>query len=146
MSYKAIAAKFYARGKAEGRALVTDKSLCFVGGLDPKTGKIIETGHPLKGQDITGKVLVFPRGHGSSGSSGIFSSGILLEAIRCNHAPAAIINIFCEPIIATGSIVAKVLYGKSVPIAVVSEEDFKSFYPDILLRVDDKEKRIIILE
>jgi len=153
MSYKAIAAKFYARGKAEGRALVTDKSLCFVGGLDPKTGKIIETGHPLKGQDITGKVLVFPRGHGSSGSlvfprghgsSG--SSGILLEAIRCNHAPAAIINIFCEPIIATGSIVAKVLYGKSVPIAVVSEEDFKSFYPDILLRVDDKEKRIIILE
>lgn len=141
MSYKAIAAKFYARGKAEGRALVTDKSLCFWGGLDPKTGKIIETGHPLEGQDVTGKVLVFPRGHGSSGSS-----GILLEAIRCNHAPAAIINIFCEPIIATGSIVAKVLYGKSVPIAVVSEDDFKSFSSDILLRVDDKEKSIIILE
>ncbi len=141
MSCKAITAKFYARGKAEGRALVTDKPLCFVGGLDPKTGIIIETGHPLKGQDITGKVLFFPRGHGSSGSS-----GILLEAIRCNHAPAAIINIFCEPIIATGSIVAKVLYGKSVPIAVVSEDDFKSFSSDILLRVDDKEKSIIILE
>jgi predicted aconitase with swiveling domain len=141
MSYKVITAKFYARGKAEGRALVTDKSLCFWGGLDPETGKIIETGHPLEGQDITGKVLIFPRGHGSSGSS-----GVLLEAIRCNHGPVAIINIFCEPIIATGSIVANVLYGKSVPIAVVSEKDFKSFYPDVLLRVDDKEKSIIILE
>ena len=141
MSYKVITAKFYARGKAEGRALVTDKSLCFWGGLDPETGKIIETGHPLEGQDITGKVLIFPRGHGSSSTS-----GVLLEAIRCNHGPAAIINIFCEPIIATGSIVAKVLYGKSVPIATVSEDDFKGFYPDMLLRVDDQEKCIIILE
>jgi len=141
MSYKVITAKFYARGKAEGRALVTDKSLCFWGGLDPETGKIIETGHPLEGQDISGKVLIFPRGHGSSSTS-----GVLLEAIRCNHGPAAIINIFCEPIIATGSIVANVLYGKSVPIATVSEDDFKSFYPDMLLRIDDKEKSIIILE
>lgn len=141
MSCKTITAKFYARGKAEGRALVTDKSLCFWGGLDPKTGKIIETGHPLEGQDVTGKVLIFPRGHGSSSSS-----GVLLEAIRCNHEPAAIINIFCEPIIATGSIVANVLYGRSVPIAVVSEDDFKRFYPDTLLRVDDKEKSITILE
>lgn len=136
-----MTAKFYARGKAEGRALVTDKSLCFWGGLDPETGKIIEREHPLEGQDITGKVLIFPRGHGSSSSS-----GVLLEAIRCNHGPAAIINIFCEPIIAIGAIVAKVLYGKSVPIVVVSEDDFKNFYPDILLRVDDKEKSIIILE
>ena len=141
MSYKVITAKFYALGKAEGRALVTDKSLCFWGGLDPETGKIIETGHPLQGQDITGKVLIFPRGHGSSSSS-----GVLLEAIRCNHGPVAIINIFCEPIIATGSIVASILYGKSVPIAVVSEDDFKSFSSDMLLRVDDKEKSIIILE
>jgi len=141
MSYKVMTAKFYAQGKAEGRALVTDKSLCFWGGLDPETGKIIERGHPLEGQDITGKVLIFPRGHGSSSSS-----GVLLEAIRCNHGPAAIINIFCEPIIATGSIVANVLYGKSVPIATVSEDDFKSFYPDMLLRIDDKEKSIIILE
>ena len=141
MNCKVIAAKFYARGKAEGRALVTDKSLCFWGGLDPKTGKIIETGHPLEGQDITGKVLIFPRGHGSSSSS-----GVLLEAIRCNHGPAAIINIFCEPIIATGSIVASVLYGKNVPIATVSDNDFKSFSSDILVRVDDKEKSILILE
>jgi len=141
MSYKVITAKFYARGKAEGRTLVTDKSLCFWGGLDPKTGKIIETGHPLEGQDITGKVLIFPRGHGSSSSS-----GVLLEAIRCNHGPAAIINIFCEPIIATGSIVASVLYGKNVPIATVSDNDFKSFSSDILVRVDDKEKSILILE
>ena len=141
MSCKVITAKFYARGKAEGRALVTDKSLCFWGGLDPETGKIIETGHPLEGQDVTGKVLIFPRGHGSSSSS-----GVLLEAIRCHHAPAAIINIFCEPIIATGSIVASVLYGKSVPIATVSEDDFKSFFSDILVRVNDKEKSIIILE
>ena len=71
MSCKVITAKFYARGKAEGRALVTDKSLCFWGGLDPETGKIIETGHPLEGQDVTGKVLIFPRGHGSSSSSGV---------------------------------------------------------------------------
>ena len=124
-----MTAKFYARGKAEGRALVTDKSLCFWGGLDPETGKIIETGHPLEEQNITGKVLIFPRGHGSSSSS-----GVLLEAIRCNHGPATIINIFCESIIATGTIVA------------VSEDDFKNFFSDVLLRVDDKENSITILE
>ena len=141
MSYKSISAKFFARGQAEGRALVTDQSLCFWGGLDPKTGIIIETGHPLEGENITGRVLVFPRGHGSSSSS-----GVLLEAVRCNHAPAAIINIFCEPIIATGSIVAKALYGKSVPIAVISEEDFKSICQDSVLRLDDEEKKITVLK
>ena len=141
MNCKSISAKFYSRGQAEGRALVTDKSLCFWGGLDPKTGIIIETGHPLEGENITGKVLVFPRGHGSSSSS-----GVLLEAIRCNHAPAAIINVFCEPIIATGSIVAKALYGKSVPIAVVSEEDFRNLSPNNFLKIDDKKKSITITE
>ena len=141
MNYKSISAKYYARGKAEGKALVTNQSMCFWGGLDPKTGIVIETGHPLEGQDVTDKVLVFPRGHGSSSSS-----GVLLEAVRCNHAPAAIVNIFCEPIIATGSIVAKVLYGKSVPIAVISEEDFKSISQDSFLSLDDQEKKINILK
>lgn len=141
MNCKTIKAKFYSQGEAEGQAITTEKSLCFWGGLDPKSGKVIETNHPLLGEDITGKILVFPRGHGSSSSS-----GVLLEAIRCKHAPAAIINISCEPIIAIGSIVSRVLYGKSIPIAMVSEKDFYKIYSGAFLKVDGKNQRITILD
>jgi len=139
MNYRVIKARFYSQGEAEGQAITSTQSLCFWGGLNPQNGEIIETNHPLQGEDITDKILVFPRGHGSSSSS-----GVLLEAIRCKHAPAAIINIFCEPIIAIGSIVSRVLYGKTIPIAIVSEKDFQEIHSGAFLKVDGKNQTITI--
>lgn len=104
-------------GVASGRALVTTQPLSLWGGLDADTGEIIDRRHELSGKTVTGRVFVFPRGKGSS-----TASGVLLESIRAGTAPAAIINLAADPILALGAIVAEELYHRSVPIVVLPEE------------------------
>ena len=58
-------------GTCEGEALVTTEAVAGWGGIDQRTGTIIESGHELEGQSIAGKVLVFPAAKGSSGWSGV---------------------------------------------------------------------------
>lgn len=59
-------------GVAEGEALVTRQRISGWGGIDPRTGVIIETRHELRGCSFKNKVLVFPGAKGSSGWSGQF--------------------------------------------------------------------------
>ena len=54
------------QGHAEGEALVTNMGISFFGGVDPDTGIVVERGHELEGQTVSGKVLVFPTGKGST--------------------------------------------------------------------------------
>jgi predicted aconitase with swiveling domain len=98
-------------GVAEGLALVSAQNLSLWGGLDPKKGLIIDRRHELHGQQVTGKVLVFPYGKGSTTGAIVF-----LEAVKCGNAPAAIINIETEPILASGALMARLFYGKKIPI------------------------------
>jgi hypothetical protein len=72
------AAKLILRGRrvvggvAEGEALVTAEAISGWGGVDPKTGTIIETRHELNGQSFRDKVLVCRGAKGSSGWSSMF--------------------------------------------------------------------------
>jgi len=118
-------------GLGEGRALVSSQPISFWGDLEPETGMIISRRHELFGKNITGKILVFPYGKGSSSGC-----GILLEAIRCRKAPTAIINLNTEPILALGPIVAEELYGKSLPIIILPEKSFNLLKTDDYLIVD----------
>ena len=59
-------------GVAEGEALVTKDRISGWGGIDPRTGTVIETRHELRGKSFAGKVLVFPGAKGSSGWSSQF--------------------------------------------------------------------------
>jgi predicted aconitase with swiveling domain len=59
-------------GRAEGEALVTRMSVSGWGGIDSRTGTIVETRHDLRGVSFAGKVLVFPGAKGSSGWSNAF--------------------------------------------------------------------------
>jgi predicted aconitase with swiveling domain len=59
-------------GRAEGEALVTRMSVSGWGGIDSRTGTIVETRHDLRGISFAGKVLVFPGAKGSSGWSNAF--------------------------------------------------------------------------
>ena len=59
-------------GCVEGEALVTLERISGWGGIDPRTGTIIETRHELRGVSFKGKVLVFPGAKGSSGWSNQF--------------------------------------------------------------------------
>jgi len=90
-------------GTAEGEALVTSQGISFFGGVDPQTGVIIERDHQLEGQCITGKVLVFPQGKGST-----VGSYTLYRLKHNGLAPAAILNIECEPITAVGCIISEI--------------------------------------
>lgn len=59
-------------GIAEGEALVTRQQISGWGGIDSRTGTIVETRHELRGVSFAGKVLVFPGAKGSSGWSNAF--------------------------------------------------------------------------
>ncbi len=88
------------KGKAEGEAVVSKESISFWGGLDRETGNIVDRNHELAGVNVKGKILVFPTGKGSTGGS-----RTLYAAAKKGTAPAAIINVRAESIIATGAIV-----------------------------------------
>jgi len=90
-------------GKASGPLLVSPQPISFLSGVDPDSGIIVEKGHPLNGQCITGKVLVFPYGKGST-----VGSYVLYALSRNGHAPLAIVNAEAEAIIATGAIISKI--------------------------------------
>jgi len=99
------------KGFAEGLALVSRQNLSLWGGLNPETGLIIDRRHELYGQQVRDKVLVFPYGKGST-----TGAIVLLEAVKCGNAPAAIVNVKTEPILASGALMAKIFYRKTMPI------------------------------
>jgi predicted aconitase with swiveling domain len=109
-------------GKGEGLALVSEETISFLGGIDPETGKIIQAKHPLKGESIAGKVFIFPHGRGST--AGCF---IMYELANHNLAPAAIINIKAESIIATGAIIGKIPLMDTLeknPLKIIKNGDY----------------------
>lgn len=90
-------------GKVEGEAVVSPEPIGFYGGIDPKTGVVIEKGHPLEGETVTGKILVFPRGKGST-----VGSYVIYGLEKNGVGPKAIVNEETETIVATGVILAGV--------------------------------------
>jgi uncharacterized protein len=98
-------------GRAEGEALVTSMGISFYGGVDPETGEVVERGHALEGQCITGKVLVFPTGKGST-----VGSYTLYRLKLGGMAPAAIVNAECETITAVGCIISEIPCVDHIPI------------------------------
>ena len=88
-------------GCAEGEALVTKDRISGWGGIDPRTGTVIETRHELKGVSFAGKVLVFPGAKGSSGWSSQFHVARL-----AGKAPIAMVFNEMTTKIALGAVVA----------------------------------------
>lgn len=89
-------------GVAEGEALVTTERISGWGGIDPRTGSVIETRHPLRGVSFAGKVLVFPGAKGSSGWSNQFHMTRLMGT-----APAAMLFNEMTTKIALGAVVTR---------------------------------------
>lgn len=89
-------------GRAEGEALVTPKHISGWGGIDSRTGTIVETRHDLRGVSFAGKVLVFPGAKGSSGWSNAFHLTRTLGV-----APAAMLFNEMTTKIALGAVVTR---------------------------------------
>jgi predicted aconitase with swiveling domain len=110
------------RGKAAGKALVTDEPICYLGGVDVKKGIITEVGHPLYGKSIAGKVLVFPTGKGSTGGS-----YLIYEAAYNGVGPCAMINRNIEQVTAVGCIISEIPVidrPEQDPITTIKDDDF----------------------
>ena len=105
-------------GRCEGEALVSPEPLSFFGGVDAATGVIVEPGHPLQGQRIAGRVLVFPTAKGST-----VGSYILYRLKKAGLAPAGIVNAESEPIVAVGAIIAEIPMVDRVDIAQIQTGD-----------------------
>ena len=99
---KLVGRKIY-KGTAEAEAIVTNDGISFYGGVDPDSGKVVEVGHDLEGQSITGKILVFPSGKGST-----VGSYTMYRMKKNNTAPAAIVNVQIDTIIAVGCIISEI--------------------------------------
>lgn len=118
----------------EGEALVSSMGISFFGGVDPRTGVIREKGHDLCGEDVTGKVLVFPKGKGST-----VGSYVIYQLKRNGHAPAGIVNRETEAIIATGCILAE------IPLVDrLSEDPLAAIRRGDKVLVDGREGRVVI--
>jgi predicted aconitase with swiveling domain len=117
-------------GTAEGLALVSSEPIGFLGGVDPETGRVVERGHPLAGQCVTGRVLVFPTGKGST-----VGSYTLYRMAKAGTAPAAIINAESEAIVAVGAIIGE--------IPMVDQIDIKQIQAGDRIRVDGS--RIVVV-
>ena len=106
-------------GQAAGEALVSSEPIGFLGGVDPDTGVVVESGHPLEGQCVAGHVLVFPTGKGST-----VGSYTLYRLARAQLAPAAIINSEADPVVAVGAIIAEIPMVDQVDVAHIRTGDW----------------------
>jgi len=115
---KILTGRVIKAGRATGLALVSPEPIGFFGMIDTDTVLVIEKGHPLQGESIAGRVLVFPTGKGST-----VGSYSLYRLAKANLAPAAIINAESEPIVAVGAIISDIPMVDQVDITQIVTGD-----------------------
>jgi predicted aconitase with swiveling domain len=106
-------------GRGEGSALVSSAPIGFLGGVDPETGLVIEKGHPLEGRSVSGRVLVFPTGKGST-----VGSYTLYRLARNGLGPAAIINAQSEAIVAVGAIISGIPMVDQIDVERIGDGEY----------------------
>jgi predicted aconitase with swiveling domain len=128
---RVISCRKISPGRAEGLALFSPAPISFFGTIDPSTSEVIEKSHPLYGQRIADKILIYPAGRGST-----VGSYILYGLSKRGLAPRAIIMKEAEPIVAVGAIMS------DIPLVDRPESfDFKS---GLHIIVDADRGKIII--
>jgi predicted aconitase with swiveling domain len=105
-------------GVVEGEAIVSKEAIGFYGGIDAKTGDVIEKGHELEGQNVKDKILVFPMGKGST-----VGSYVIYGLKKNGVAPKAIVNKETETIVATGAILAGIPCVDGIDIEQIKSGD-----------------------
>ena len=73
--------------EVEGIAMVTDVPITYLGYVNRDSGVVEEVGHPLDGQAIEDKILIYPKGSGST-----VAPYVLMGLIYTGKGPRAIVN------------------------------------------------------
>lgn len=127
-------AKVVVGGMAEGKALISSQPITFFGGVDPRTGEVVEDGHEIRGERLSHKVLVFPHGKGRT-----VGSYVLYSLAKRGVAPAAIINERFDAIIASGCIIS------GIPLLIVPGMSLDRIRKGDKIRIDGRDGRIEVL-
>ena len=91
------------RGTVSGEALVSAKPISFYGGVDAKTGVVADKDSDIDGKSISGKILVFPYGKGST-----VAPYTIYQLAKAGKAPLAMLNKEAETIVAVGCIISDI--------------------------------------
>ncbi|KAM0421047.1 hypothetical protein ACHAPT_011118 [Fusarium lateritium] len=110
----------YVDGATSGKLLAANLELSFWGGVNPKTGEVIDRFHPLSGHLLKDTILAIPGSRGSCGGS-----VIMMELILNGLGPKGLVFKRREEIITLGVMVAEELFGKTAPVVTLEPQDFQ---------------------
>jgi len=125
-----VTARVLVAGEAEGPLLRLRAPISFWGGVDPASGCVADPRHPDYGRSLAGSVLLVPEAVGSSSSS-----AIMLELLRGDVAPAAVIMGRADAILALGVVVARELGYAPIPVLEASVESLAELTEGTRVRV-----------
>ncbi|MHC1628171.1 MAG: aconitase X swivel domain-containing protein [Candidatus Nezhaarchaeales archaeon] len=103
------------KGYFRGEALVTNKPISFLGGVDSSTGIVLEKNHDLEGATLAGKVLLMPHGKGST-----VGSYVIYGLAKRKLAPGAIVTIKVDLMTLTGCVISEIPLIDRVPEEALS--------------------------
>ena len=134
---KILTGKISHPGTAEGEVLLLTEPVSFWGGVDHH-GEIIDVHHAQHKAKMTNKILVMPSGRGSSSAT-----AVLAELIRTGDGPLAIIMLQCDTILVIGALVSAEIYGISMPIVELDQEQYDQLSDGMRVSVDaDGERQV----
>ncbi len=102
------------KGRVEGDVLKLQGALSFLGGVEASTGEVkVEDGG-----NVAGKVLVFPRGKGST-----VGSFVMYDLKAHGKSPLAIVNSSAETIVATGAVISSIPMVDGIDVSLIRNGD-----------------------
>ena len=129
LNFDIIMSKYSGRTLVKGNeenivcpVLASDVGLSFWGGIDEKTGIVIDHSHPLYGQSVAGSILCLPSGRGSC-----TASQVMLELILNNKAPKALILRDRDGLVSVGALVARAIFPDSNVLDIIQIENYQTF-------------------
>lgn len=131
---KKFKAKWVSFKKFEGEVIKSSAPISFLGGVDPKTGIIIDSTNSLYGKSIKDKVLLIPFGVGSTVGS------YIIYALKKNLvAPTAIIAYKSDIIVPSGCAVSRIPYG------LLRYDDWLEIQEHAFIRAEKEDEIIVSL-
>jgi len=127
---KVLTGKVSHPGTADGEVLLLTEPVSFWGGVDHH-GEIIDVHHAQHKAKMTNNILVMPSGRGSSSAT-----AVLAELIRTGDGPLAIIMLQCDTILVIGALVSAEIYGISMPIVELDQEQYAQLSDGMRVSVD----------
>ena len=121
-------------GRAKGKLLLSKKPINFLGMVNTQSGEITNTSNDFKGQNLKGKILVFPNSIGSSvGAYTIYS-------LKSN-------NVAPNGIICTNNVDITTASGcaiSNIPLAFIDNQRYDDLVNRIKILGKDKEMEITL--